>query len=371
MEKYYYWLHNVSGIGRITFNKIVTHMTPEELYQGNTEKIKELLTKKQIENIKRSKEIWDVQKQWELLKKRNINLFYNGGRGYPEKLSVISDAPPVLYQKGRTEILHQPSVAVIGARSCSNYGSFMAKELGRELARIGIVVVSGMARGIDSICQRTSLEYGGESIGVLGSGVEICYPPEERQLFEGLQKKGCLVSENPPFTQPQSGLFPLRNRIISALADVIVVVEAREKSGTLITVDMALEQGKEVYAIPGRTTDWVSRGCNKLIKQGAGVLLSVEEFLEEISPILKVKYDRGITESIGKLSSEEKKIVEVLDTTLKNMEEIYELVKQKNTEISLPQVMNLVMDLRMKKIIEEENGYYFCDKIAVATKTLQ
>lgn len=368
MEKYYYWLHNVAGIGRTAYGKILTYMTPEELYWENPEKMKGILSDKQIENIKKSKEIWDISKEWEILQKKNIHLFYRGGEGYPKKLYPISDAPPVLYHKGKTEILNQPSVAVIGARACSNYGTLMAKEMGRELAKMGIVVVSGMARGIDSICQWTGLEYGGASVGVLGCGVEVCYPPEERLLFERLQKEGCLLSENPPFTQPKAGLFPLRNRIISALADVIVVVEARERSGTLITVDMALEQGKEVYAIPGRCTDFVSKGCNKLIKQGAGVILSVEDFLEEICPVLNLKYRKETLGNLEKLSREEEIVLEVLDVTVKNMGEIYQEVKQKNAEVSLPQVMELVMNLRMKKIIEEENGYYFCNKLAVATK---
>lgn len=371
MEKYYYWLQNVEGIGRITLGKILTHMTPEKLYHCNPEELKEILTRKQIENVKQSKETWDVQKQWELLKKRNINLFYYGGKGYPQKLIPISDPPLVLYHKGKKEILNKPSVAVIGARACSNYGSLMAKELGRELTKMGIVVVSGMARGVDSICQWSSLEHGGESIGVLGCGIEICYPPEERLLFERLQKEGGLISENSPFTKPKPAFFPLRNRIISGIADVIVVVEAKERSGTLITVDMALEQGKEVYAIPGRTTDAVSRGCNKLIKQGAGMIASIEEFLEEICPVLKVKYEKEKTGYFKEISKEEETILEVLDVSFKNMEEIYQQVKQKEEMITLSRVMELVMDLCMRKIIKEENGYYFCNKIAVATKSLQ
>lgn len=369
-DMYYYWLHNVPGIGRVTFRKILDNMTPKELYEYHLESTKEFLTKTQRENIKQSKVRWNVATEWEKFKKREIELFYPQKPGYPQNLSFISDAPPVIYVKGKTEVLKRPAVAVIGARDCSNYGSLVAKELGRKLALMGIVVVSGMARGIDSICQWSCLEQGGESIAVLGSGVEICYPSENRRLYERLQKQGCLISENPPFTQPSPGLFPLRNRIISGLADFVVVVEAREKSGTLITVDMALEQGKEVYAVPGRMTDAVSQGCNKLIRQGAGILWSIEEFLEEIGPMLNVKYKEKEEEK-SCISRDENLILKVLDVSMFSMEEIYQRAKQTEEKISLTKVMEIILELRMKGIVGEENGYYFCNKIAVVSKGKQ
>ena len=283
-------------------------------------------------------------------------------KDYPKKLSQIPDPPPVLYHKGNCNILDKPSVAVIGARACSNYGSLAAKELGRELAAMGIVVVSGMARGIDSICQSACLEYGGESIGVLGSGVEVCYPPENKLLYEKLQNQGCLISENLPDTHPNAGLFPLRNRIISGLADVIVVIESREKSGTQITVDMALEQGKEVYALPGRITDPVSRGCNKLIKQGAGMVLSPREFVKEICPMLQIKYRQNQRKPQLDLNKEEKMIVKYLDVSMKTIEEIYQGVKEKCLEITINKVMEIVLELQMKNVLKDENGYYGVNK---------
>ena len=281
-----------------------------------------------------------------------------GGKDYPEKLSKIPDPPIILYYKGKNKIFDVPSVAVIGARACSNYGSLAAKELGRELAAMGIMVVSGMARGIDSICQNACLEYGGESIGVLGSGVEVCYPPENKYLYEKLQNQGGLVSENLPQTPPNAGLFPMRNRIISGLADVIVVIESRQRSGTQITVDMALEQGKEVYALPGRITDPVSYGCNKLIKQGAGMILSPREFVEEICPLLQIKYGQhsGITTLV--LNQEEKMIANCLDVSMKTIEEIYYEIKEKYPGITINKVMELVLELQMKQVLKEESGYY-------------
>ena len=362
-EMYYYWLHNVPGIGRNTYQKILQYMSPKELYEGKIKKVEHFLTEKQVDNILKSTNEWMIEKEWELVRKRKIKLLGYLQKQYPEKLTKISDPPSIIYCKGKKDILNKPSVAVIGARGCSNYGSLVAKELGRQLANMGIVVVSGMARGVDSICQQACLESGGESIGVLGSGVEVCYPPENKALYGRLQVQGAIVSENLPFTKPSPGLFPLRNRIISGLADVVVVVEAREKSGTLITVDMALEQGKEVYAIPGRITDNVSKGCNHLIKQGAGIIFSIEDFLEEICPMLQMAYRNEETLLVPNLSEEEKSILRALDVTYKTMEEIYTLVKKDFPAMTIISLMELILELQMKQIVKEEGGYYYCDEI--------
>lgn len=358
-EMYYYWLHNVPGIGRHTYQKILQYITPKELYEYGIQKGNNFLREEQKTNISKCKESWNISKEWEILQKKKINVVGLLQKTYPEKLSQINDPPPVLYCKGKKEILNKPSVAVIGARGCSNYGSLVAKELGRQLANMGIVVVSGMARGVDSICQNACLEQGGESIGVLGSGVEVCYPPEHKRLYEELQIKGALVSENLPFTKPSPGLFPLRNRIISGLADIIVVVEAREKSGTLITVDAALEQGKEVFAIPGRITDSVSKGCNQLLKQGAGMIFSIEEFVQEICPQLQLKYKKQMDFMPANLSAEEKMILKIVDVTHRTIEEIYREIKKEYASITIVGLMELLLELQMKQVLREEGGYYF------------
>lgn len=362
---YYYWLHNVTGIGRRTYQKILQYVTPKELYEGNIKKAEHILMGKQVENILQSTKQWNMKEEWEILRKRNIQVLGYLQKQYPKKLTKIIDYPPVLYYKGKSSVLDKPSVAVIGARGCSNYGSLMAKELGRQLANMGIMVVSGMARGIDSICQNACLEYGGESIGVLGSGVEVCYPPENKPLYDRLQEQGAIVSENLPFTNPAPGLFPLRNRIISGLADIVVVVQAREKSGTLITVDCALEQGKDVYAIPGRITDSVSRGCNRLIKQGAGIIFSIEDFLEEICPMLQKSYECKEEALVPNLSGEEKEILKILGVTYKTMEEIYQSMKKVFPSITIICLMELLLELQMKQIVKEEGGYYYCSRLRV------
>lgn len=367
-EMYDYWLHNVPGIGNKTMEKLFSLFSSKELYyckDWQSHSLDKILSAKQKHNLAESRKKWNPEREWERLQEQKIQLLRKGTKDYPESLEKIKDAPPILYLKGKKEILRKPAVAVIGARACSGYGKQMAKELGERLAKMGIVVVSGMARGIDGISQWSALEKGGESIGVLGNGVEICYPPENWPLYERLGKEGGLISENLPFTKPSAGLFPLRNRIISGLADMVVVVESREKSGTQITVDMALEQGKDVYAVPGRATDSLSKGCNKLIGQGAGIIVSVDEFLEEICPALNVKYERKEEKVNVKLSRQEKQIIKTLGTEMKSMEDIYQEIKEKEETVTLEQVMENVLQLQMKYVLEEENGYYLCRNISV------
>ncbi|MBQ4537919.1 MAG: DNA-processing protein DprA [Lachnospiraceae bacterium] len=229
------------------------------------------------------------ERGWEVLKEeyiqmteQGISFVSMGDVGYPKRLLNIPDPPYGLFVKGSLPQEGGLSVALIGARDCSEYGKYVATELGRYLGKQGVSVISGMARGIDGISQIAALEEGGNSYGVLGCGVDICYPAQNRKLYDRLLENGGILSEYIPGTRPKAQHFPPRNRIVSGLADALVVIEARKKSGTLITVDMALEQGKEVYVVPGRVTDRLSDGCNSLLKQGAEVFLSPEEFVEEL-----------------------------------------------------------------------------------------
>ena len=229
-----------------------------------------------------------------------IRRYKIGETGYPKRLENIPDPPGELYVIGRLPEEERPAVAIVGARECSEYGRFVARELGGLLGRHGISVISGMARGIDGISQAAALDGGGSSYGILGCGVDVCYPKENKALYERLKTCGGILSEYAPGTRALAWNFPPRNRIVSGLADVVVVIEARVKSGTLITVDMALEQGKEVYVVPGRVTDRLSDGCNRLLKQGANILLSPKEFMREIT-------ERGSRTDTGKSAGGEKR----------------------------------------------------------------
>lgn len=202
---------------------------------------------------------------------------------YPKRMSALRGMPKALYWRGSLPEEGKAAVAVIGARTCSPYGREMAQWFAGELAAAGVQIISGMARGVDGIAQRAALEHGGKSFAVLGCGTDICYPKENKELYERLLAEGGIVSEHPAGTPPLACHFPTRNRIISALSDLVLVIEAREKSGTLITVDFALEQGRDVYVLPGRIGDSLSGGCNRLLRQGAGAALEPSDILEALS----------------------------------------------------------------------------------------
>lgn len=213
----------------------------------------------------------------------NISLLTNKSEKYPEKLAQISDSPICLYYKGNIDLLNSKSIAIIGSRECSNYGKQMAVKFAYELAKLGFTIVSGGARGIDTFAHLGALAVGGRTIMVLGNSLEYIYPPENKDLEERiLNNDGLLISEYMVGTKPSKYTFPERNRLISAISDGVLVVEAGIQSGALITVDFALDQGKNVFAIPGNITSKYSVGTNEIIKQGAKLITNIKDILYEI-----------------------------------------------------------------------------------------
>ena len=241
---------------------------------------------------------------------------------FPERMKELADSPLGLFCKGMLPPEEVKSVGIIGARSCSLYGKNMAERFGGELGEKGLSVISGMARGIDGIAQEAALKRGGASFAVLGCGVDICYPPTNRRLYGLLEKQGGLISEFKPGTEPLPYHFPMRNRLIAAFSDVLLVLEAREKSGTLITVDQALEQGREVLALPGRVDDALSVGCNRLIKQGAGLLSGIADVLEALG--LAPAGEKADTAQPAALREDLKAIWESIGGEPKHVEEMLE-----------------------------------------------
>jgi DNA processing protein len=203
---------------------------------------------------------------------------------FPSRLRAIFDPPRVLYVRGGgdLELLARRAVAVVGARSCSRYGAHVARMLGRELAVAGLVVISGLARGVDGEAHRGALEADGVTIAVLGCGIDRDYPASNAQLSRRIEEQGLVVSEYEPGVEPAPWRFPARNRIIAGLCEAVVVVEARERSGALITADFALEEGREVFAVPGEITATLSIGTNALLKLGATPLTSAQDVLDAL-----------------------------------------------------------------------------------------
>lgn len=369
---YAYWLCNIKGVGRKTIYHLLTQIkSPKTVYELSEKELLPFLTERQkklglAERIMSSKENWDVQGNYQKLAEKHIFFTCLGHAAYPERLANIPDAPYGLYYIGRLPEHDKPSVAIIGARNCSEYGRYMAECYGRELAAAGVQIISGMARGIDGIGQKEALLSGGYSLGVMGCSVDICYPEENRELYNMLCAHGGICSEYSLNTEPQNTLFPPRNRIISAFSDIVLVIEARHRSGTLITVDMALEQGKEVYALPGRVTDPLSDGCNRLIQQGAGIAVSPQDMLRTLMGS-GFKFSEAVSKqkqrSAGKnmfISAIQSEIIDVLDSSPLSVEMIKQRMLLKyRRDISIPELMNQLMKLSLYGGVRQVSNSYF------------
>lgn len=305
-----YWLLSIPGIGEKTIRLLLSRFKrPGKVYTASEAELSECLKGMQLTHVLERQRNWNLKEEYEKLEIKGIGVAFYGEKTYPKRLLEIPDAPYALFYRGSLPKEEALSVAVIGARECSGYGEFVAEQLGRYLGEQGIQVISGMARGIDGISQTAAMEAGGTSYGVLGSGVDVCYPKSNHRLYDRLIKQGGVLSAYVPGALPASGHFPPRNRIVSGLADALVVVEARGKSGTLITVDMALEQGKEVFVVPGRITDRLSDGCNRLLTQGAGVFLTPADFVSQLRELAAKK---GIAETDDGESKNEDEIKETV-----------------------------------------------------------
>lgn len=282
----FYWLglKAVHGIGNVLFRRLLeTFETPRAALHASRSELSAVrgITPAIIDAIRNNSWQQFAEEEAARLSSGKIRLVTFTAREYPKSLFEIPDPPPFLYLQGE---LHpaQFRVAIVGSRKATSYGLLTTGRLAEALASHNVTVVSGMARGVDTAAHKGSLQAGGGTIGVLGCGINVVYPPENRKLFEEMAQKGCLVSEFPLGTLPLAENFPRRNRIISGLSHGVLVVEATEKSGSLITARYALEHGRDVYAVPGNINFATSRGANLLIKQGAKLVDCVEDILEEL-----------------------------------------------------------------------------------------
>lgn len=362
-EMYWYWLNNINGIGRVTIRMLLhAFSSPKAIYETSEEEIAPYILREDIRAAffkSKQNEEWIVS-QYQQLHKEGITFLYPGKKNFPKKLLQIPDAPTGLYLKGHLPEQEHPCVAIIGARHCTRYGREMARYFGRELANCGVGIISGLARGIDGMSHQGALEAEGYSLGVLGCGIDQIYPEENYQLFMELTAHGGILSEYNIGIKPLAGLFPQRNRIISGIADAILVIEAKEKSGTFITVDQGLEQGKEIFAIPGRITDDFSVGCNHLLKIGAGLVTNPEDILQHLK--IKTKNRQKLNDSARKktivqkmsLAPVEKMVYSCLQIEPKFLDDIIEEVRLAPQEVCM--VLNRMMLSGM--VVEPIRNYY-------------
>ncbi len=280
---YLMWLSCILSLGVGRANYLLQYFgSAEEIWRASSKELSEKfnISEKVLHKMVETKNEELMEKRLEKLEHLGIKFIGISEKEYPYMLKEIQEPPIGIYVIGELPKEEVPKVSIVGSRRCSPYGSDVAYKFSKELAEKGIVVISGMAEGIDSVAHRGALDGGGETIAVFGNGADICYPAFNGELKKRIIKSGCVISEYPPGIKPQPYYFPARNRIISGMSLATIVVEAKEKSGTLITVGQALEQGRDVFAVPGNITNERSRGTNELIKQGAYVLTKTEDILD-------------------------------------------------------------------------------------------
>lgn len=360
-KEYLYLLSHTTGIGPVTIHNCKKHFHSfQDVWKASEKALEEsgLFTPNRLEALKTCKKMETKYRQeYESLSGDKIRYITFMEDEYPNRLQYFKDKPAGLFVKGKLPDDDTPTVAIVGARNCTPYGREVAEYFARELARAGVSVISGLAVGVDGAAHKGCLEAGGETYAVLGCGVNICYPQENFRLFEAMEEHGGIISECMPGTKPMQMNFPMRNRIISGLSDAVIITEAREKSGSLITGDLALEQGKEVFAVPGRINDTLSAGCNQLIRMGAAICLGPEDVIQ----FFGMKYRKKIGEnkkSEKALAKKEKLVYSFFDSCPKSLEEIVTFC-----QMSVSEAMEILMSLEMNGLIRSEGNQYYCRKM--------
>ena len=354
---YEYWLANLTKIRsnkRIAASEMLGGA--RKLYLAGRKELNslEILTDEEISMILEAKKSSHPQEAWEAFNKTGIQFIPYFSGHFPQKLLNIYQQPYALFVKGALPE-NRKSVAVVGARMCSEYGRSIAEKIGFELAACGVQVISGMALGIDSASHAGALKAGGKTFAILGCGCDNCYPSSSRNIYKNiLDSGGGIISEYPPGSPPLTWHFPERNRLISGLADAVAVIEAKEKSGSLITADHALDQGRDVYAVPGRIDDILSRGCNRLIAQGAGIICDTDSLLINLG-LKKTAGKQKQNISEAKPDAAELKVLDYLDLHPVSMETILEM-----TGLNLLEALNILENLKQKGLVRESRHNYYC-----------
>lgn len=317
-----------------------------------------ILREAQIQAFCEGKKRWsEYLEEYEKLAERKIRFVTPLDPEYPERLLHIHGYPMALYVRGKLPDPKLPAVAVVGARGCSEYGSQLAAAFAEMLAKEQVQIISGLALGIDGAAHQGALKAEADTYGILGCGVNICYPSAHYKLYGQMLTHGGIISEFPLDSGPIPMHFPMRNRIISGLSDAVLVVEAKEKSGSLITAELGLEQGKEIFAVPGRITDHLSGGCNRLIQQGAHMAISPNDILE----YLGVKCEKRLIiheKNANALAKPEKMVYACLDFKAKHLEEISDRCR-----MSISECMGILLELELQGYAFRTANHYYGKKI--------
>ena len=350
-KKYWVGFNLIKGIGAVRIQALIRHFGElESAWKAAPIDLAEAgMGLKMIERIVQARAQVDLDKVWAKIESQGIKILTWEDEAYPQRLKEIEQPPPVLYVRGEYLPDDLFAVAIVGTRRVTPYGRQISEELASYLAGNGITVVSGLARGVDAVAHQSALKAGGRTIGVLGSGVDKIYPPEHRQLAERMMESGSIISDYAPGTPPDASNFPPRNRIISGLSLAVVVIEAGETSGALITAEFAAEQGREIFAVPGSILAPQSKGTNKLIQQGALPLLSINDLMQALN--LTRMGEHKAARKVIPADETEARVMNVLSTQPLHVDEI-----RNQTELPIEKVSAALALMELKGMVRQVGG---------------
>jgi len=362
-QKAYLALNLIKGVGpRMQMVLLETFGSAENVLSASVASLSQVrgVGDKVINAIRETNPYDVARREYEECEKLGVGVLTCDDEHYPISLNEIFDPPIVIYQKGAMEPADQLAVAIVGSRKCTPYGRRIAEKLSAGLARAGVTIISGLARGIDAIAHRAAIKAGGRTIAVLANGLAMTYPPEHADLAEEVSQHGAVLTESPLQMQPTRGLFPQRNRIVSGLSLGVIVIEASKTSGTLHTARHAMEQGREVFAVPGPIDSRESEGCHHLIRDGVKLIQGVDDVLQELGPLIEPVQSTQSTEANHvevrvprelNLSQQQTDILNLLGAEPSSVDSI---IEQAGIEPS--RVLSTLTILEMKRLIERLPG---------------
>lgn len=352
----------VSGIGCLLFKRLIdAFQSPQRVFQASRKELLavEGMNDRVVQAIHRHRTPAGVQRELDLIKTNDIDILTLTDPRYPPLLREIPDPPPFLYVQGKLPH-YSPSIAVVGSRMATAYGLAMTRSLCADLALRDMIVVSGMAIGIDTAAHEGALSSAGQTVAVLGSGLAQIYPPQNKKLFQRIAENGAVISEFAMQTEPERHNFPIRNRIISGMSLGTVVVEATRRSGSLITARLAVEQNREVFAVPGSIQSFKSIGTHSLIKQGAKLVENAQDIFDEF-PLLSTparpqapQSKSSTPESIPDLAPDEKRTLDVLSTYPEHIDGLL-----RKTKLESGKLLSILLQLELKGLVRQDPGKFF------------
>lgn len=354
-DKYWLGFNLVKGIGPAKVQALLSYFGDiESAWYAEPAQLEKIgIDRRSLDNLLAARGSLNLDEELHRIHAKNITILTLANEAYPAYLREIDGPPPVLYMVGSLEDIDRWAVAVVGTRRVTPYGRQVTQELVNGLVHSGVTIISGLARGIDAIAHKTALEMGGRTVAVLGSGPDIVYPPEHRDLARQIVRgRGAVISEYPLGTEPEAKNFPPRNRIISGLALGVIVVEAGERSGATITARYALDHGREVFAVPGNINSLASRGTNRLIQQGAKLITSADDVLEELN--LAMVLEHSAVQKALPETKEEAALFEYLSAEPKHIDDLC-----RATGLPSQDVSSTLTLLELKGIVRQVGGMHY------------